>query len=142
MENLPVRIGDSLPQVLRKLTESDQQCSEVSLYNDPKATEKHVTDECKRLAVAFPSITPQMIAVMMQRIQAKGMTGKQVTDAINNVIDNFKYPCPTVADIVGWDKKVKLYTHDEARAMLEPGCTFTDWFETIKVKGQVKWIRK
>ena len=34
-------------------------------------------------------------------------------NAINHVIDTCKYPTPTIADFIGYDKQIKLYSYDE-----------------------------
>ena len=57
------------------------------------------------------------------------------------VIDNFKYPVPTVADIISWDKKVKIYTHREVVDLIPQGYDFS-MFEKITINEQVRWIKK
>lgn len=82
-----------------------------------------------------------MVIILTQRITEKRMSAEQVTDAVNNLIDNFKYPVPTVADIVSWDKKVKIYTHREVVDLLPQGYDFS-MFEKITVNNQPRWIKK
>ena len=89
----------------------------------------------------FPQTPPGLILILSQRIVDKKMPAAQVTDAVNNLIDNFKYPVPTVADVVGWDKKVRVYTHQEIVDLIPKGYDFT-MFEKITVNGQVRWIQK
>ncbi len=69
------------------------------------------------------------------------MSAKQVTDAINNVIDTYRFPIPMVADIISFDKKVKIYTHQEICAMIPQGYTFEN-FEKVTINGQVRWLLK
>jgi len=84
---------------------------------------------------------PGFVVVLCQRIAEKLMSAKQVTDAINNVIDTYRFPVPLVADIVSWDKRIKIYTHQEICEMIPKGYTF-DNFEKITVNGLVRWIMK
>lgn len=81
---------------------------------------------------------------MRERLIAKGFTNKRVTDAVNYVIDTCKYPTPTVADFVGYDKKVKLYTYNEACNELGIGLQLDREFAPVKVNGLEKplWVRK
>lgn len=80
-----------------------------------------------------------MVLIMMQRIAEKKMTAQQITDAVNNLIDNFKYQVPTIADVVSFDRKVKLYTHQEIVDLIPKGYEFS-MFEKITINGQVRWV--
>jgi predicted methyltransferase len=109
--------------------------------NQPPAKIDHVKNECKRLQAAFPQTPPQLILILTQRIVEKKISGQQITDAVNNLIDNYKYPVPTVAEILSWDKKVKLYKHSEVVELIPKGYDFT-MFEKVEINNQVRWILK
>lgn len=118
------------------------QPSEVSIYrNLPPANEEEVRNEVKRIHAAFPQAPNQLILIMSQRIVERGLSREQLVDAVNNLIDNFRFPVPTVADIIGFDKKVKLFSHAEVVAMLPKGYEFTD-FEKIELNGKIRWTLK
>jgi hypothetical protein len=82
-----------------------------------------------------------MMVILAQRIMDKKMSANQLTDAINNVIDTLKYPIPTVADIVSYDKKEKLYNHKEVAESIKEGYSFDD-YEMITINDKKRWIRK
>ena len=92
---------------------AEQNTSEVSLYNDNQADIKLIATELRKLKAAFPQLDNEFISVATERMVANDFTEKRTKDAIGNLIDNFKYPRPTIADIVGFDKRIRLYTHNE-----------------------------
>jgi hypothetical protein len=142
MEELTIRPENNLQQVLQKSTESSTQFTELSLYREqPPAHPDHVKNECKRLQSCFPQIPTGMVVVMAQRVLAKQMSAQQLTDAIDNLIDNYKYPVPTVAEVLSWDKKVKLYTHAEVVKEIPQGFEFSA-YDMVTINDQKRWIRK
>lgn len=115
---------------------------EISLYRDDKlATEKEIMVECMRLRIAFPSINPEFIALLVQMVVKEKMTKTQIVDSVDNLMRNFKYPHPTISDIIGWDKKVKLYTHAEVVADIPKGFEFSA-YDMITINNEKRWIRK
>ncbi len=115
--------------------------TELSLYDDALATPAEIENECTRLRVAYPNIQREFLVVLIQRVVAKGFTKGRLIDSIDNLIDNFKYPHPTVADVISWDRKIKLYSHQEVVDGLSTGWTF-DKYEMIDINGEKRWIRK
>jgi len=98
-------------------------------------------NECMRLQSCFPQVPPGVILVLTQRIIDKGMSFPRLKDAIDNLIDNFKYPVFTVADIITWDKLIKTYTHQEAKQLIGDQL-FSNVFKIIEVEGEKRWIKK
>lgn len=121
---------------------TSQPITELSeYYGLQPATIDQIKNECKKLQACFPQMQPAMMGVMIDRIMSKKMPYAQVKDAVNNIIDNFKYPVPTVADVISWDKKVKLYTHAEVVADIPKGFEFSD-YTMVTVNEEKRWIRK
>jgi hypothetical protein len=125
------------------LTSSTLSCpTELSLYSDEPPSEKIlIANECERLRIAFPTIQREFIGVLVQMVLKKGMSKNQLIDSIDNILMNYKYPHPTVADVIGFDKRVKLYTHAEVVADIPKGFEFND-YDMISINEQKRWIRK
>lgn len=102
--------------------------NEVSVYNDPISDENHIRHEFKRLILAFPAMSSDFLFLLTDRIKNKRFTRLQLTAAIENLIDNYTYPQPKIADIISFDKKVKLYTYNEVCRLVDQG----DRFESYK----------
>jgi len=81
------------------------------------------------------------MAVLIFRIRDKKIPAQRLRDAVLFLIDNFKYPCPTIADVISFDRKTKLYTHQEVVKSLSDGYEFND-YEMIEIAGNKRWIRK
>jgi hypothetical protein len=136
------RLERLLPQIQQTSEESLRPEFYLSLYRDlPPARGDEIANECSRIQAAFPQLPPTFFLILTQRIVEKKIPIRQITDAVNNLIDNFRFPTPTIADIIGFDKKVKLFSHAEVVAMLPKGYEFTD-FEKIELNGKIRWTLK
>ena len=72
------------------------------------------------------------IEILTERLLANGFTEQRLKDAIADVIDNFKYKIPNIADIIQFDKRVKLYTYNEAYMEIEKGAAVWEDFRIIE----------
>lgn len=130
---------------MTRLTESQNlSLTEISKYDGLQIADlDQIKSECKRLKTAFPQLQPDYIALLITRIVDKKLPAARLTDAINNLIDNFTYPVPTIGDVIGFDKKVKLYTHAEVSELVckNIGILFSD-FDIFTINEQKRWIRK
>lgn len=127
-----------LPSISQQIISQD---NSISIYND-KLTAKHAGREVVRLRNSFPALAPEFTDILLGRIIEKGFTDQQLTDAINNLIDNFTYPTPTMANILSWDKRIKLFSYNEvAKKVTEEGANFSD-FKKIHRNGKLYWVLK
>ena len=118
------------------------QSNEVSLYQDT-LSDMGVAKNMKKLQFAFPKQSKEFFNVLAERLIANGFTDKRLTDAVNNVIDNFQFKELNISDIVRFDKKMKFYNYNEAcRLVTEKGFEFgKDLQRTIRDDG-VYWTMK
>lgn len=78
--------------------------------------------------VAFPKMGNEFFNLLSERVRANKFTTKRLSDAINHLIDNFNYKELNIADIVKFDKKVKLYSYNDVCKMVSKGeASFTDF---------------
>jgi len=99
-------------------------------------------EEIKRLKMAFPNIPTGFYDVLLERIKENHFTDQRLTDSINNLIDNFTYPNPTIANIIGFDKRIKLLTYSQLCDIQtnSPG-SFKDYCK-VKRNGKIFWINR
>ena len=116
------------------------QSNEVSLYQDT-LSDTGVAKNMKKLQFAFPKQSKEFFNVLAERLIANGFTDERLTDAVNNVIDNFQYKELNISDIVRFDKKMKFYNYSEATTLVtEKGYVFgKDLHRTIRDDG-VYWV--
>jgi hypothetical protein len=94
----------------------------------------------KKLQAAFPACSPMYFNLLGERLAANGFTDQRFNDAIGNLLDTFKYPTPTISDVISWDKKIKLHTYSDVLAQMDKGFAFSDFAIYKKVGKKVFWI--
>ena len=68
------------------------------------------------------------LSVLNTECVTSPLSTKRLSDAINHLIDNFNYKELNIADIVKFDKKVKLYSYNDVCKMVSKGeASFTDF---------------
>lgn len=103
----------------------------ISVYSG-ELTTVNTMEQVKRLRGAFPNIQKEFYDLLIERAKEKGFSDDRLTDAVNNLIDTFKYPQPRVADIISWDKRVELMSYNEMMDLY--------WASGGNWKGYVKQI--
>lgn len=98
-----------------------QNLNEITLYNDNQAEPEAVATELAKLKSAFPAMDPAFISVLSERVEANAMTEKRLKDAIGYVIDTFKYQKPNISDIIGFDRRIKLYSYNDVCMLVNKG---------------------
>lgn len=94
---------------------------------------------------AFPDLAPGFYDILGQRLKEHGFTDQRLTDAVSNVIDTCRFPRPTIADFISWDKRITLFTYEDmVRKTNEFGAGIWDTYQMVKIKGRKKplWINK
>jgi chemotaxis regulatin CheY-phosphate phosphatase CheZ len=136
-QNLCSTSSRALPEEWRKT-----QANELSLYQG-SLSDRGVAKNIRKLQSAFPKQSKEFFNVLAERLIANGFTDDRLTDAVNNVIDNFKFKELNIADIVHFDKKMKLYTYKEAcKLVTEGGYEFGKDLQRISVDDKVFWTLK
>jgi len=74
---------------------------------------KEVIEAQVRIKRAFPSLGAGFYDTLDDRIRANGFTAERLKDAVANVIDNCRYPQPSIADFINFDKTIKFKTWHE-----------------------------
>lgn len=117
----------------------------VSVYKDQVATKEEIAEQVQMLSVAFPNNTDNttagFYALLTMCMLNEGFTKQRAKDAVLNVIKHFKYKQFNIADIINFDKAVKIYTYQEYCK----GCTQgigEDFAFYGEVEGTKYWYRK
>lgn len=108
----------------------------VSIYSG-ELTQKEMAKGMARLKVAFPQLPKDFFFLLGERMKEKGFSDGRMMDAINHVIDNCRYPTPTIAEFLSYDKVVKLYTYKEASSFVTERKASFDDFEIREIDGKV-----
>ena len=114
----------------------------VSLYNGRSADPSEVAVGMKRLKVAFPKMDNAFFNLLAERVMDNGFSSERLKHAINHVLDNFQYKELNISDIIRFDKRVRLYSYNEASCMVTEGkAAFSD-FSKREIDGTVYLILK
>lgn len=111
----------------------------ISIYKD-QLTKESVKVNCLKVLVAFPSLENHFTDLLTESLFRNKFTDQRFKDSVNYVIDNCKYPKPSIADFVSYDKKVKVYRYDE---MVSNSFDFAR-FKKVKLSDEQSkplWIR-
>ncbi len=109
---------------------------EVSVYQNGTLTPEVLVREMRRLRDAFPALPQPFFELLAQRVRDKRFSNSRFTDAVNHIIDTCQYPQPMLASILGYDRRVKLYTHQQVLTMVSNGYRWDD-FAKVRMNGQL-----
>lgn len=125
---------------MQQQQEGDKQF--ISLYDDPTPDKRTIGIEVERLQKAFPQIDKNYLFVLTERIIDKKITAQQLKDAVNRVIDTCVYPVPGMAEILSFDKRIKLYTYIQALRLKDEGIEFSRQFDMIDIDGKIMYFER
>lgn len=114
----------------------------ISLYNGVEASPQEVAIAMSRLKTGFPKMENAFFNLLAERVIGNGFSENRLKDAINEVLDNFRYKELTIADIIKFDKRVKLYSYNEVCALVSKGTASFSDFETREINGEYYRIKK
>lgn len=87
----------------------------LSAYGD-QLTKEGILKYTKMIRDAFPDLPPGFYDVLAERIKEKGFTDRRLADAVSHVVDTCIYPRPTIANFIGYDRQIRIYTYQEMLA--------------------------
>ena len=104
-----------------------------------------ITENIAKIKATFPQLPIQFYSILVDRIRDKGFSNQQLTDSVNNVIDNCIYPQPTIANFLSHDRKIRLFTYQEMlKKIHDSGGNSEVWkmHDKKTVNGVVYWFEK
>lgn len=124
----------------KRVYESDKGV-QLSIYSDAAASDNEIAMQMARLKVAFPKMDRNFFDLLAERVVCNGFTGKRLADAVNFLIDGFRYKELSIADVIHFDRSVKLYTGREFVSMQTKGY-HPDEFDFVEKNGAKMWFLK
>lgn len=98
--------------------------------------------EIARMKIIFPNLSAGFFDILLERAKEKGFTNERLTDAVNNVIENCRFPTPSMAEFISFDKRIKLFSYNEVcDKVTRSEATFED-FEVITIDGEPFRVNK
>ena len=131
-----MRLQRSLPDISEATPRRQE--SSISVYSG-QLTAQTIVTEVKKMKAAFPELPAGFYEILSQRVKANKFCDARLTDAVNNLIDNFTYPRPTIADVISYDKRVRLYTYAQVCELVSQGHRMEDY---VKLPDRKAWMSK
>ena len=85
----------------------------LSVYQAGKVTAEAFAHGTKKIKDSFPKLPASWFSVLDQMLDEEKFSDERFKDAVNSLIKNCVYPEPTIANIISFDKLVKVYTYRE-----------------------------
>ena len=114
----------------------------VSVYKG-ELTPKCLVENMAVLKKSFPSLPGGFYDILVDRIKENGFSDERLRAAISNVIDTCIYPTPTIANIISFDRHVKLNTYEEMlKKMNEIGPEVWKLYQPVMLPNRKKpvWV--
>jgi hypothetical protein len=117
--------------------------NKASLYTD-ELTIDVIAKQLNRIRIAFPNLKPDFFNILSERIKANNFTNKRLIDSVDNLIDNFTFQTPTVAEILKYDNVVQGYTYNEILEMMEKkGTEIWSIYKSVRLgNGKILYFEK
>jgi hypothetical protein len=113
----------------------------ISAYTGSPASVNDIAVGIAKLNASFPNMEQGFWSILAERIEANNFTSDRLKEAIEHVLDNFRYKELTVSDIIQFDRRLKLYTYREICSAWMKGAGKND-FEMKEIDGIKFWILK
>ena len=81
--------------------------------NTERLTQLVIASNIAKLRIVFPSLAPGFYDILVDRLQSKRFSDSEFIYVTNHVIDNCKYPQPTIADFINYDKDREMPSAEE-----------------------------
>ena len=112
---------------------------EISIYRGI-LTSQCIAHEIEKIQVSFPTLSETFFNILGERLVINKFNDARLKAAIGFVIDNFKYNTPKIADIIGFDKCVKIYRYDDVLEALDKGKTW-NYYSKIRKNGKLYYVK-
>lgn len=115
---------------------------ELSVYQDDALTMDVLQEGLTTISAVFPKTSEAVLLLTTRLVMKNEFTNQQFRDAIDHLITNYHYPEFKPADILSFDKKVKLYTYSEVSSMVTSGVAEFSDFILKNIGGESFRIKK
>lgn len=113
----------------RKIRQVSEQKCEVTTYKGEPATDSEIQVQIDKLRRNYTQMKSDFFAVLINELTKDKWTAARITDAVSHVIRTKTGGFISIADIMSYDRPMKLYSHsgycwliDNHRATDADGC--------------------
>jgi len=82
------------------------------------------------------------VQILLNRLLHNNFSDKRLVAAVQHAIDTIPYRKISIADIISFDTRIKLYTYDEYCDIMHNGTLSGTDFEKFRKNGTLFWVKK
>ena len=127
----------SSPQIITKENNDTSMSVYVGCLN-----QETFAQNVAKIKMAFPELDISFYKILKARIIEKGFSDQRLSDAVNHLIDTCQYPTPTLANILSFDKRVKVYSYHDLCTLIGKNEAIWGNYARILVAGKPFFVRK
>lgn len=123
--------------------------NEISIYRPGKVSAESFAHGSKKIQDAFPKLHSGWFKILDQMLDEEKFSEEKFRDAVNCLIKYCVYPEPTIANILSFDKTIKVFTYQELqfrhRESYFMGATYdpiASEYSKIDYYGQIRYAKK
>lgn len=134
---------EQLTQNLQRLSpDTSDRNNSISIYSG-ELTTLCVIENVKLLKHSFPALPKEFYDVLSQMVKEEGFTDQRLSDAVHHLVKTCVYPTPTIANILSFDKRMKLHNYNEMVKLVdEYGPRVWDMYFKRSINNQTYWLSK
>lgn len=128
---------------------NNRENNKLTIYGEGIVSAEIWATGSKALNDAFPKLPITWFNILREMVKDEKFTDQRFSDAVKSCIKNCQYPEPTIANIIGYDKTIKVYTISELQEKYKDayhmGATYDpimNEYERIDFYGEKRWARK
>lgn len=133
---------------LPNLQPIEQSDNSISKYGVGKVSAEAFAHGAAKIKKAFPKLPIGWYQILEEALDEERFTDERFRDAVWNLIKTCPYPEPTIANVLGYDKKIKIYTYQELMSKYAssyyPGAKYDpiySEYKKIEIDGQMRLVR-
>lgn len=133
-----------MPNLLPSVT---KESTEVSIYGKGKVSSKCFADNTILLKKTYPELEKGFYEILNKFLDEENFTDERFTHSVHHLIKTYDFPKPKPANILSYDKKIKILTWDdlaEATNDFSPDSRKRYWdnYSSIKIEGEIRYVLK
>jgi hypothetical protein len=128
-----------------QLSNAEQPKNELSLYGEGRVSAECFALNIVKLKQAFPELPNGFYDLLETMLDEEKFTNQRLDDSVKNLIKTCVYPKPTIANILGYDKRAILYTWDELGKIssdYSPEARKRFWSQYVLVQNLNRYVDK
>ena len=141
----PTNLQVFVPNTLEK----QQDRGEISVYRAGAISPQILGSGIKSISQAFPKLPVSWYTVLKEMLKDEQFDDARFSDAVKSLVKNCIYPEPTIANIVSFDRMVKVFTLSDLQAKHKDAYHFGNTYDPIAREyskidfhGQERYARK